>query len=165
MKCSGTFCMMPNQYCHFSSQPVPSKLNTTNWGAFCPGLSLVILNPSGSVPPAGTPPLSLAGTDVDATLDVLAGFPELLVPVAALAELEDEVLELDEPVDGADADAELLLVCGARTLLVTVIVAVLPLVQATSITEPATSRLRCAGQWSPSPRSLRLPLVNTSLLS
>lgn len=94
---------------------------------------------------------------------MLAGFPELLVPVAALAELEDEVLELDEPVDGADADAELLLVCGARTLLVTVIVALLPLVQAVSITEPATRAAMAASRRRALDRGLLL--VNTSLLS
>src|ERR1700712_4982752 len=107
VKCSGTFCMMPNQYCHFWSQPVPSKEKTMNCGAFCPGFSLVILKPSGSVPPAGTPPLSFAGTVfANAAVGLTAADPvgRIVEPVGETpaAAVPDEVLDEDLPGDETD---------------------------------------------------------------
>src|ERR1700712_4505786 len=133
--------MMPNQYRHFSSQPVPSKLKTTNCGAFCPGLSLVILKPSGSVPPAGTPPSSFAGTAVDGTLEPVVGDVRELVVVPTADDDGDPGVAEDEPADEAAEPA------GADpvTSLVTVtVVRLLPLVQAVRTTDPMTARASTA---------------------
>src|ERR1700712_3488835 len=161
VKCSGTFCMMPNQYCHFSSQPVPSNEKTTNCGAFCPGFSLVILKPSGSVPPAGTPPLSLAGTAFDEPVVNVAPVPgsvgRTVEPVAEAPD-EDEVDD-DEVPDDEWADD----VADAVTLRVTVVD--LPPVQAERPIDPANKsavsarRVRRVPQ--PDPATLPL-LVKTS---
>jgi len=80
--------MMPNQYCHFSCQPAPSKLTTTNCGAFWPALSLRGTKPSGWTGPSPGP---LPGDVVAAGFVVeelaLVGFPvvgdALELPVAA----------------------------------------------------------------------------------
>ena len=42
MKWNGTFAAMPNQYCHFSCHPAPSKLTAMNCGGFAPGFAYLV---------------------------------------------------------------------------------------------------------------------------